>query len=56
MKADKQFKRALESGAKHTLRLERTDAGAIQAKLKNLTTRNEQTVPANEVIAALGRP
>jgi len=52
-KPDKQFKRALECGAKRTLRLERTDAGALQAKIKELATRSEQTIAAHDIIATL---
>ena len=40
LKADKQFKRALECGARFTVRLENSET----AKLKNLETREEQTL------------
>ena len=48
-KGDKQFKRALELKAKQTVRLERGTDGALVAKVKNLTTR-EETVCAPEAI------
>jgi len=41
-KGDKQFKRALELKAKQMVRLERAADGTVQAKVKNLTTREEQ--------------
>ena len=43
-KGDKQFKRALELGAAHTVRLERGADGAVVAKVKNLKTREERAV------------
>ena len=45
LKPDKQFKRALENGARFTLRLESDDT----VKLKNLKTRGEQTLAPAEV-------
>ncbi|HRI15870.1 MAG TPA: ATP phosphoribosyltransferase regulatory subunit [Verrucomicrobiota bacterium] len=42
-KGDKQFKRALELGANHTVKLERDATGTAVAKVKNLSTRAEQT-------------
>ncbi|MFN0067838.1 MAG: histidine--tRNA ligase [Limisphaerales bacterium] len=51
-KGDKQFKRALELGAAHTVRLERGADGTLVAKVKNLKTREEKAVPAAEVAAA----
>jgi len=47
-KGDKQFKRALELKAKRTMRLERT-GDQLLAKVKNLATREEQTVPVSEI-------
>ena len=41
-KGDKQFKRALELKAGHTVRLERSVDGTVQAKVKNLATREER--------------
>lgn len=52
-KSDKQFKRALELGARHTARLERSGEGQITVRLKNLQTREEKILPAAEVKAAL---
>lgn len=48
MKGDKQFRRALEMGAGHTVRLER-DAGGLVARVKNLKTRAEQVLPVEDV-------
>ena len=45
LKPDKQFKRALESGARFTVRLE----DATTAKLKNFKTREEQTLSPDAV-------
>jgi histidyl-tRNA synthetase len=47
-KPDKQFKRAQELKAGHTLKLERSAAGEIQVRLKNLVTREETTLPVSE--------
>lgn len=52
-KSDKQFKRARDLGAKHTLRLERNEAGALQTKIRNLSTRKESAVTPAEAEAAL---
>jgi len=49
LKSDKQFKRALECGARFTVRLE----NAKSAKLKNLETREEQSLAPGEVSAKL---
>ncbi|HMO65202.1 MAG TPA: ATP phosphoribosyltransferase regulatory subunit [Verrucomicrobiota bacterium] len=51
-KGDKQFKRALELGAAHTVRLERAADGAVVARVKNLKTREEKVVPDAEMAAA----
>lgn len=51
-KSDKQFKRALELGAAHTVRLERGADGAIMTKVKNLKTRQEIVVAVAEAAAA----
>jgi len=48
MKGDKQFRRALEMGAGHTVRLER-DAAGLVARVKNLKTRAEQVVAVEDV-------
>lgn len=42
LKSDKQFKRALELSAAYTIKLERTDSGDLQLRLKNLKTREER--------------
>ena len=52
-KSDKQFKRAQDLGAKHTLRLERNEAGTLLAKIRNLSTRKESAVTPDEAEAAL---
>ena len=52
-KSDKQFKRALELNALHTVKLERTGAGALQARVKALATRAEQAVPVADVAGRL---
>ena len=44
-KGDKQFKRALELRAKQTVRLERSADGKLNARVKNLATREEQICP-----------
>jgi histidyl-tRNA synthetase len=49
-KSDKQFKRALECGASFTARLERTSAGSVVIRLKNLRTREESTAANLEVL------
>ncbi len=49
LKPDKQFKRALEHGVQFTVRLE----DQAIAKVKNLKTRDEQTLPIAEVAAYL---
>ncbi len=48
-KPDKQFKRALESNARHTIKL---DASSV-LKIKNLTTREEMSVAPNDAIRCL---
>jgi len=53
MKPDKQFKRAVELGAAHTVRLARGEDGAISARVKNLRTREEQVLSPDAVVPAL---
>jgi histidyl-tRNA synthetase len=48
-KSDKQFKRALELNAAHTVRLEKTAAGELAVRLKNLATRAETVLAASDV-------
>jgi histidyl-tRNA synthetase len=55
-KSDKQFKRALELNARHAVKLEKTAAGGLVAKLKNLRTRGEtEGSPAQIVKILLAR-
>jgi histidyl-tRNA synthetase len=54
-KPDKQFKRAQELGAAHTVRLECDSAGNLAAKIKCLKTREERTLSPGEAAAHLGR-
>jgi len=54
-KSDKQFKRALELNALHTVKLERMGEGALQARVKALATRAEQCVPLADVPSRLRR-
>ncbi|MEO8425829.1 MAG: histidine--tRNA ligase [Verrucomicrobiota bacterium] len=53
IKPDKQFKRALELGAAHTIKLEIEPGGNIKARLKNLQTREEKLVAPDEVLSHL---
>jgi histidyl-tRNA synthetase len=55
-KPDKQFKRALELNAAWTVRLERTPAGELVARLKNLADRAERTAGPRDVAALVRRP
>lgn len=48
LKSDKQFKRALESRAAFTMRLEKNEAGALVCRVKDLASRAEQIVPVDE--------
>ncbi len=52
-KGDKQFKRALDLGALHTVRLERAADGALMARVKELKTRTERVLTPAEVSDAL---
>ena len=52
LKPDKQFKRALEGNAAHTVKLARA-GDALVVKIKNLRTREEKSVSSAEAIAAL---
>jgi hypothetical protein len=56
LKPDKQFKRALELNAARTLKLERTPAGALNARIKDLRARTEQVVPVGDAIHLLSSP
>lgn len=52
-KPDKQFKRAQELRATHTVRLERNAAGEHAVRLRELRTRAEQTLGLGEVVKQL---
>ena len=52
-KVDKQFKRAQELGAAFTIKLARTDSGEIVVKIRDLKTRQEQSVPPSAVLHLL---
>ena len=52
-KSDKQFKRALELGAAHTVRLERTAAGEVMARIRNLKSREERMIATGEVVSSI---
>src|SRR5262249_30673469 len=52
-KPDKQFKRAQELGARQTIRLEPNASGQLAAKIRDLKTREEKTVPTAEAAATL---
>jgi len=47
-KSDKQFKRAMELKARFAVRLAAGAQGGLELKLKNLTTREEKTLPVEE--------
>jgi histidyl-tRNA synthetase len=51
-KGDKQFKRALELKARHTVRVER-EGESLKARLKNLASREEQIVGLTDLAGAL---
>jgi len=50
-KSDKQFKRAMELKARFTVRLAAGAQGGPEIKLKNLSTREEKTLPLQEGLA-----
>jgi len=50
-KPDKQFKRAQELKSTNTIKLERSQAGAVMAKVRSLKTREEKIFPAEEVVS-----
>jgi histidyl-tRNA synthetase len=55
-KSDKQFKRAQELKARHTIKLERNPAGELLARIKDLKTRQETVIPAAEAAGRLREP
>jgi histidyl-tRNA synthetase len=54
-KPDKQFKRAQELRASRTVRLERNAAWEVAARVKELRTREEQTMTVEETVKSLRR-
>jgi histidyl-tRNA synthetase len=56
LKPDKQFKRAMELGSAHTVRLERAPDGAIKVRIKDLRSRREHAVNMSEAVASLIAP
>jgi histidyl-tRNA synthetase len=54
-KSDKQFKRALELNAAHTVRLERASNGELIAKIKNVITREERSLAVAEAASSLAK-
>jgi histidyl-tRNA synthetase len=54
-KPDKQLKRALEANAACTLQLRKTDTGELTVKIRDLRSREEKTVPRQELVEALRR-
>ncbi len=52
-KADRQFKRAVELGARHLLRIERREDGGLQGRIKDLESRAEETLVLEEAMARL---
>jgi histidyl-tRNA synthetase len=54
-KSDKQFKRAQELKAAHTVKLERTAGGEVMTKIKNLKTREEKLVSLSDAANQLRR-
>jgi histidyl-tRNA synthetase len=52
-KSDKQFKRAQELKASRTVRLERSSAGEVTVKLKDLRTREERTLEVEQLVKEL---
>lgn len=54
-KPDRQFKRALETNAAFTVKLEQVNAGESAVKIKNLKTREEESVGLDEAVNLLRR-
>lgn len=55
-KSDKQFKRALELGATRIVKLVPDAGGQVVAKVKDLATRTEASLPVSELIDSLRPP
>ncbi|MGV3771803.1 MAG: histidine--tRNA ligase [Verrucomicrobiales bacterium] len=51
LKRDKQFKRAMELNAQHTVKLEKNEQQELVARCKNLRSREEKIVPLAEVVS-----
>ncbi|HTL58102.1 MAG TPA: histidine--tRNA ligase [Candidatus Limnocylindrales bacterium] len=52
-KPDKQFKRAQETGARQTIKLERNNSGQLMARVRSLKTREEKTTAPAEAAGLL---
>ncbi|MDB6056485.1 MAG: Histidine--tRNA ligase, partial [Verrucomicrobiales bacterium] len=52
-KSDKQFKRAMELKARYTVKIEADPTGALGAKLKNLSTREEKLLAPSDIASAI---
>ena len=55
MKPDKQFKRALESAAHYSVRLERQADGTHLARVKDLKSRSEELLPVEHAVQRLAK-
>ena len=53
VKADKQFKRAQELKVAQTVKLEKTDSGKLEARVRNMRTREEQRLSVDEAKSLL---
>jgi len=53
VKPDKQFKRAQETGARKTIKLERDSNSQLLARARDLKTREEKTAPLSAAAALL---
>ena len=53
MKPDKQFKRAMELGAAHTVKVEQDGKGGRSVRVRNLATRADQVVALDEAQPAI---
>ena len=52
-KPDKQFKRALESKAARTVKLERVEGGELRVRIRSLRARDEKVLKVEEAVAFL---
>jgi histidyl-tRNA synthetase len=53
LKSDKQFKRAVEMGAAHSVKIERSPGGDLTARIRNLSSREERVVSVADVVDVL---